>query len=293
MQLHKRAEWWTGYAMLLPYMAFFVLFMLYPAMHGFRISLFEWSLIGDKTYVGFDNYKELLRDAQFRDSLLHTFRFVLMSVPALTAFGLVLALVAHGLRKGRTVFRSVVFFPVILSVSVVSSVWVVLLQPYTGTVNSFLHRLGLGQELFWLSDPNMAWLSILIATLWWTVGVNFILFLAGLQDIPDSLYEAARIDGANGWDAFRHVTLPSLTRVSLLVLMLQTIASFKIFGQNLLITGGGPAGSTQTTVLYIYEKAFSRQEFGYASAASFILLVIILLFSLVQMIFLREREGGR
>jgi len=286
-----KREWISGWIMVLPYFLFFLVFSLYPIVQGFQLSLHKWSLFGDNTFVGFKNYLDLLQDPKFLRFLGLTLGFAAVSVPLFTAAGLLLALLVNGLRRAKTFFRSVLFYPYILSVSVISSIWVVLLQPYTGEFSRLIKWLGVETEVFWLTDPKLAWVSLLMATLWWTIGFNFVLFLAALQDIPDTLYEAAKMDGANRWQLFRHITLPSLSRVTVLVVILQTIASLKLFGQSYLITGGGPAEATRTLIFYIYDKGFTEYELGYASAIGFYVLLLIGMISLIQFKLL-NRKGG-
>ncbi|MCZ8520763.1 MULTISPECIES: carbohydrate ABC transporter permease [Paenibacillus] len=280
---------WTGFFMVVPYLLFFSAFSLLPILYGFRISFYEWTLIGERKFVGLHNYASLFTDEEFLSNTWHTVMFAMVSVPLLSALGLFLALLANGLVRGQTLFRAAVFLPMLLSVSVISSIWVIFLQPYTGLISQVLGRLGASEEIYWLSDPVLAWVSIILSTLWWTVGFVFILYLAGLQDIPATHYEAAKMEGASRLESFRYITFPSLSRVTVLVVVLQTISSFKIFGQSKLITQGGPAGSTKTMVFSIYEKGFQYFELGYASAISFVLLLIILLISMLQFTLLRER----
>jgi multiple sugar transport system permease protein len=156
-------------------------------------------------------------------------------------------------------------------------------------MNAILHRIGVVQEIFWLSNANLAWISILIATVWWTVGFNMVLFLAGLQEIPEDLYEAASIDGANKRQQFRYITLPSLRGVIALIMVLQSIASFKLFGQPWLMTQGGPGTATRTLVQYIYETGFRGNDMGQASAMSYVLFVIMIVFAVIQFKFLSNR----
>lgn len=284
--------WITGILMILPYTIFFALFSLFPILYGLRISFYDWSLLGDKVFVGFENYTNLIQDEEFRSNLLHTIVFTLISVPLVSGIGLLLAILVHGIRRGQSFFRISVFMPYVLSVSVISSIWVIFLQPYTGLFNQILRGLGLiHEEIFWLSQPTLAWAAIIMSTVWWTVGFVFILFLAGLQDIPASFYEAGQIEGANRWQTFWYITLPSLSRITILVIVLQTIASFKIFGQSKLITGGGPAGATKTVVFSIYENGFQTFQMGYASAIAFVLMLVILVISLVQTFVLRRFES--
>lgn len=283
-------EQWLAYMFLLPYLVFYGWFMVYPIFKGFIMSLNEWSIGATPKFVGLKNYAVMLRDNNFWEALGHTVLFVFLSTPSLVVVGLLLALIVNAGLKGTTFLRSAFFLPHILSISVISSIWVFVLQPYTGLLNSILHKLGVVREIFWLSDVNLAWLSILIATIWWTVGFNMVLFLAGLQEIPDDWYEAASIDGANRWHSFRYITLPSLRGVILLIVLLQSIASFKLFGQPWLMTQGGPGTATRTLVQYIYETGFRRNQMGLASAMSYVLFLVVILFAFIQFKVLSTRD---
>lgn len=275
---------------LAPYLLFYLWFMLYPIIKGFIISLYQWTIGNERTYVGLGNYQAIFKDGFFWEALGNTVYFVVISTPALVIAGILLALIVNSRLKGTGFLRSAFFLPHILSISVISSIWVFVLQPYTGLMNSVLKTLGVTQEIFWLDSPSLAWLSILLATIWWTVGFNMVLFLAGLQEIPDDLYEAARIDGANSWHCFRYITLPSLKGVILLVVVLQSIASFKLFGQSYLMTNGGPGTSTRTLVQYIYETGFRTNEMGLASAMSYVLFLVMVLFAIIQFKFMAKKD---
>lgn len=279
-----------AWVFLAPYLLFYSIFMLYPIVKGFIVSLYEWTIGNERTFVGLGNYKAMFQDSFFWESLGNTLYFVVISTPTLVVVGILLALLVNAKLIGTGFLRSAFFLPHILSISVISSIWVFVLQPYTGLLNSVLKSIGVGTEVFWLSSPNLAWFSILLATIWWTVGFNMILFLAGLQEIPDDLYEAARIDGASSWHCFRYITLPSLKGVILLVVVLQSIASFKLFGQSYLMTNGGPGTATRTLVQYIYEKGFRANEMGLASAMSYVLFLVMILFALVQFKFLSKKD---
>ncbi|MDP4098203.1 sugar ABC transporter permease [Paenibacillus sp. P96] len=286
-----RQGWGTGLAMVLPYTLFFLIFSLLPILFGLRISFYDWSLLEDKTFIGMENYANLLRDEEFRSNLLHTVLFTLISVPLISGAGLLAAVLVHQVRRGQSLLRVSVFMPYVLSVSVISSIWVIFLQPYSGLLNQVLKALHIiNADIYWISEPRLAWVSIIMATLWWTVGFVFVLFLAGLQDIPSSYYEASQLEGASRWQTFRYITFPSLSKITVLVIVLQTIASFKIFGQSKLITGGGPAGATKTVVFSIYENGFQTFEMGYASAIAFVLMIVILVISLLQTVLLRRLD---
>jgi multiple sugar transport system permease protein len=284
----------AAYALLLPFLAFYVTFMLVPLGLGMFVSLYNWSFTGNKLFVGLDNYKDLFTDSAFWASLWHTFYFVIISTPSLAAMGLILALLVNLKLKGSWLFQTIYFLPSLLSIAVVAAVWSIMFQPYTGLINAGLHYLGVEEEIFWLTDPGYAWYSILTGTVWWTVGFNMILFLAGLQEIPKDLYEAASLDGADPKQQLWYVTLPMLRRVAVLVTMLQVIASFKVFGQVWLMTKGGPGNATRTVVQYIYETGFRQQNMGLASAMSYVLMIVTLLIVMLQFKLMNEREkaGG-
>lgn len=279
-----------AYLFLAPFLIVYSLFMLYPIIKGFIISLHDWTLGMDSTFVGFQNYITMFKDSYFWEALGNTILFVLISTPALIFVGLGIALLVNAGLKGTTFLRSVFFLPYVLSISVIASIWVFILQPYTGLLNTFLHKMGITKEIFWLGDENLAWVSILLATIWWTVGFNMVLFLAGLQEIPDEYYEAAKMDGANSWKQFISITLPSLKGVMLLTVVLQTINSFKLFGQPYLMTNGGPGTETRALVQYIYEKGFIEQQMGVASSMSYVLFAITIVFAFIQFKFFQNKD---
>jgi multiple sugar transport system permease protein len=279
-----------AYLFLAPFLIVYSLFMLYPIIKGFIISLHDWTLGMDSTFVGVQNYITMFKDSYFWEALGNTILFVLISTPALIFVGLGIALLVNAGLKGTTFLRSVFFLPYVLSISVIASIWVFILQPYTGLLNTFLHKMGTVEEIFWLGDENLAWVSILLATIWWTVGFNMVLFLAGLQEIPDEYYEAAKMDGANSWKQFISITLPSLKGVMLLTVVLQTINSFKLFGQPYLMTNGGPGTETRALVQYIYEKGFIEQQMGVASSMSYVLFAITIVFAFIQFKFFQNKD---
>lgn len=270
------------YILLLPFMFIYSVFTLFPVGKGLLVSFFDWKILGDKTFIGLQNYIKVLNDPIFYSSLGHTLLFVILSTPVIVIVGFILALIVHQPIKGQVIFRLIFFMPMVLAVSVVASVWQAVLGSYSGMVNSILKLIGVQKEILWLGDPVLAWTSIIVITLWWTVGFNMVIYLAGLQDIPEELYEAAKIDGASPWDRLKYITIPSLKRVTLLVTFLQIIASFKIFSQVYLVTQGGPAGSTRTIIQYIYEEGFQKYQFGTASAMSYLFFIVLLIWSFIQ-----------
>ncbi|SDM43892.1 carbohydrate ABC transporter permease [Sediminibacillus halophilus] len=268
---------------LLPFFVAYLIFTILPIFKGLEMSLFDWTLVRKMEFVGLENYKEMLGDPHFWRTLWNTTLFVILTTPTMVALALGLALLANIKTKLQTFFRSSFFLPSILSVAVISFLAIFMLQPYSGFVNTILHSIGIEAEPFWMADKVLAWVSIVVVTLWWTVGFNMVLFLAGLQDIPDSLYEASEIDGASRWDQFRHITLPQLVPIGRVILLLQILASYKVFAQILLITGGGPGGATRPLIQYIYEVGFRQNNLGYAATMSYALFFILLILSIIQL----------
>lgn len=275
---------------LMPFLVLYGIFMIYPVISGFITSFTTGEFGIESKFNGVANYIYMFHDKYFWQSLGNTIYFVIISTPAVVIFGLIFALIVDSKIKGTTFLRTTFFIPFMLSISVMASIWKFILQPYTGLLNGILHQLGIVNEIYWLGSSSLAWFSILIATLWWTVGFNMILFLAGLQEIDESIYEAASIDGANSWMKFWCITLPSLKGVIILVVLLQSVASFKLFGQPWLLTGGGPGTATRPIVQYIYETAFRRWDSGYASSMSYILFVVMGIFSFIQFKVMGKKE---
>ncbi len=273
-----------GYLFLAPFLIIYLIFLIFPVFRGIYISLHRWDLLSGKLRsVGFSNYERMFNnDDLFWTSTWHTIQFVLFSTPALILLGLLLAVALNRRKPGMTLFRTLFFAPYVLSISVITLIWFMVFNPNRGILASFMELFGF-EPLAWLTTPGLAMAAIIITTIWWTLGFNIILFLAGLQDIPASVYEAARLDGANDWTLFWRITVPLLRRTILLVGILQIIASFQIFGQVYLMTGGGPANSTRVLVQHIYEQGFQSFRLGYSSAMSMFLFAIMLVISLVQL----------
>ncbi len=220
-------------------------------------------------------------DPRFWTSLRNTLAFTVISTPLLVAVGLVMALALNTARRGNGLYRAAFFLPYVLPVSAVTLIWGYLLNPDRGLVASALGLVGLDGVGF-LSDPDLAMPAVIVTTLWWSVGFNLVLFLAGLQDIDPRLHEAAALDGAGALQRFRHITIPGLTHVMVLVAVSQVIASFQIFGQVQLMTGGGPGTATRVVIQHIYQAGFQDYELGYAAAVSVFLFVVMAAVSFVQ-----------
>ncbi|HJP69826.1 MAG TPA: sugar ABC transporter permease [Sphingomicrobium sp.] len=272
---------WRGLLFVAPFIALYSLILIFPLLRGLWLSLNEVDLFGAGHFVGFANYIELLHDPVFGTSLVNTFEVTLMIVPALTIISLLLALALNRGGKGAALLRGIFFASAVLSVTIVTLVWRFVLAPDAGLLGDLWTWLG-WQPLPFLSDVHLVLPALAITTIWWSVGFPMLLFLAGLQQIPSDMYEAAQLDNASSWTTFWRITLPSLRRTFILVVMLQTAAQLQLFGQSQLLTAGGPSGASRTAVLFIFESAFGRWELGYASASAEVLFLIILVVTLTQ-----------
>ena len=284
---------WSGLVFVLPFLAAYLIILIYPLLNGIALSFQQVGLFGDGRFVGLDNYIRLLSDGSFLRSVLNTFILALMIVPLLTVLSLALALALNRATRGAAIFRGVFFSSSVLSVTIVTLIWRFVLAPDAGLLGETAQALG-AEPIPFLSHPTWSLWALAITTIWWSIGLPMMLFLAGLQQIPGDIYEAAALDRASRWTTLLRVTLPSLKRTVVLVIMLQTAAQLQIFGQAQLLTGGGPGGATRTMVLFIFEAAFARWELGYATAAAEILFLLIVLLTLTQYVTtMRGSEGER
>ena len=272
-----------AYAFMAPYLVLFILFLLLPAIVGVYASFTKWGIIGDPQWVGLRNYDKLINSELFIESLQNTLYFVILAAIPLIVLGFLLALLVHQKLRFRNIARAIVFLPHVVSVAAVGIIFQWILERSSGLLNYYLGVLGVNPPINWLGEPESAMPAIAITTIWWTVNGNMIIYLAGLQDIPETLYESARIDGANGWQLTRHITIPMLLPISAFVIPLTVIACWRVFGQVFVMTRGGPQGATFTVAQFIYETAFVRFNMGLASAAGVILMLITLGFTVVQL----------
>lgn len=281
----------TGYWFLAPYLFFFGLFLIWPIIYGLWMSLTNRSLVTDRSQtVGLSNYAEALTDPQMWSSLGNTLFFTVISSVPLVLVSFVMAYLVYTGLKGQWLWRLTFFAPFLLPVSVVTAIWAFLFTNDFGLVNGVLDRLGFSQ-VGWLSDEHVAMWSIALVTLWWTVGFNFLLYLSALQNIPDHLYEAAQLDGAGSWRRLFSITLPMMKSTTGLIILLQALASLKVFDQIFLLTQGGPNGATRSILQYIYDSGFIGYRLGYASATSYIFFALIVLVSLAQMWFAKRKDS--
>lgn len=287
----SRLAGFVPWLFLAPYLAVFLGFFLLPALWSAVMSLTDWKIVGTPRFVGLRNYARLFSDPLFFTALKNTLVYTAVIVPVMALLGLGLALLLNQPLRGRVLTRTAVFASYVAMVSVVGIIWRWVLDPTgAGIVNYYLGWLGIG-PLPWLAAPETAMVSIIIATMWWTAGYNMVLYLAGLQDIPESLREAVRIDGAGAWQEFWHLTLPMLRPVTFFVVVMSIAKSFQIFGQVYVMTQGGPSNSTLTIVNYLYVVGFTWFEMGYAAAIAYALFALLLTVTLVQFRMV-AREGG-
>lgn len=286
----------TPYLFLAPYLVLFGLFVVGPAIFGVWMSLHDWDFqLPGKPWVGLQNYKDLFDPLSttaepFWHGMRATAIFTVASVPFLVTLPLGLAVLLNRRFPGRTFFRAVYFAPYVLGVAVVGLMFRYILDTSFGILNAFLGLFGV-PEIGWTNDQPWAWVALVGMTVWWTIGFNAVIYLAGLQDIPVEQYEAAALDGAGGWQQFTNVTLPGLRPVFTFVVTITILASANMFGQSVLVTQGGPGDSTRTALMVIADTGLSQFRMGQATAMSYLLAVCLAVVSLINFALLRERKS--
>lgn len=272
----------AGWAFVAPFLVFFVAFMIWPMIHGFYLSFTDISLTGaGGNLVGLANYSEAFADGDMWRSLGNTAWFTLLSTLPLVVIALVMAVLVEQGLPGQWLWRLSFFMPYLLASTVVSQIWVWIFNPQLGIANAVLNLFGL-EGVAWLQEPQTAMIGVVIATVWWTIGFNFLLYLAAIQNIPAQQYEAAAIDGAGKLRQFWSITMPQLLPTTFLIVMLQVLASLKLFDQVYQMTGGGPGGATRSILQYVYEVGFTGYRFGYSAAISYVFFAIIIIVSVIQ-----------
>lgn len=286
----------TPYLFMAPYLLLFLFFIVIPAVYGIWISLHNWDyLLPGKPFVGLENYVDLFRSGStisrpFWNSMEATGKFTLYSVPLLIVIPLLVALMLNQQFPGRSFFRAVYFAPYVLGVAVIGVLWRYLLDPNVGLVNYYLGVLGIENNIPWTTALPWAWISLVGVTVWWTLGFNAVIYLAGLQDIDPALYDAAKVDGANAWQRFLNITLPGLRPVLLFVVTITILASANMFGQAYIITQGAPGNETRTAIMYIAEEGLRQFNMGAAAAMSYVLALVLLLISVANFAIFRYKE---
>ena len=295
----------AGFFFALPHLLLFATFVLGPVLYGFYISLHRWHVLSEKhPFVGVSNYGAALSDDIFWVALRNTIYFVILVVPAGNLVSLLLALGLYGVKRFRTFYTVAFYLPVVISIAVVAVLWRWLYNTEIGLLNLYILAIvdglrGLGlplapyQPIPWLSNPSFVMPSIALMSIWWGSGGNMVLYLAGLNNIPDDYYEAAVIDGANAWQRFWFITWPLLKPTTLFCLVFSVLGAFQIFGQTyvLFAPGSGPARSGLTLALYMYQQGFNQYEIGYGAAIAYLLFAIVLLLTFIQFRLLSDREG--
>jgi multiple sugar transport system permease protein len=285
----------VGYLFIAPYLLAFVLFMVVPAIAGLYVSLTNWGGLNVARFIGLANYAEALNSSIFWYTVRNTVYYTVLFVPLVTVLGLAAAVFVHQRFPGYTLARAAFYSPYVMAVTVTGLMWLWLLNQNWGVVNYYLGYVHPYFHSFrppWLIDADWAMPSIVIATVWWLVGYQMVILLAGLQEIPDQLYEAAKIDGGSPIQNFWYITLPMLGPSLTFVLVTNVIGSLRVFGQMFLMTGGGPAGATSSVVLLIYQSAFQNFRLGYSAAISYLLFLGILAVTIVQLRLLRANQGA-
>ncbi len=283
----------TGWAFAAPFVILFGIFLAFPILASFLLSFTSFGLRDLANPVGaslngLKNYLDLFGDAKFWTALLNTFYFVVVGVPLTLAFGLLIATaLSRGVTRFRTAFRVGYYLPVITSIVAIAVVWRFLLNPDVGLINMLIGGLGITGPA-WLADPLFAMPSIIAMAVWRNLGFAMIVFLAGLQAIPSTLYEAAAIDGAGRWQAFRYVTVPMLRPTILFMTVITTIGYLQLFEEPFVMTGGGPLDATLSVTMYMYQQGFTFFHQGYASAIAYVLFVIVAFVAFLQFKFLRS-----
>ena len=279
-----------NYLFILPHFIFFAVFLLYPIFRGLQISLFDWKImLKDQKFVAMANYEALLKDKVFWEVLGNTFEFMIWTVIINVGLALV---VASGLKHrflGRDFLRVLFYAPGILSVSVIGIIGIRIWEPQLGIINYYVATVLGGPRIYWISDPKLIIPVLSVTTIWWTFGFPMLVFIAGLNNIPESLYEAAKIDGAGVLRSFRHITIPLIMPTMLFVVVTQFIAHMQVFAQPYIMTGGGPGNASRSVVQYLYETAWKYFRYGYASAISVALALVMVVITITLFSVMRNR----
>ncbi len=295
LSTYRRKESQLAWLFSTPAILLLLFFLIVPFVWAIWMSFTNMRLIPNPNlpteFVGFRNYIRLFSDDVFIKAILNNFYFVVVVVPLQTAFALGLAMLINQELKGMNVYRTIYFSPVVTSMTVVSIVWTLLYNPGEGLINAFLQTISFGAlgPYNWLTDTKLVFPAIMLMSIWQGVGFQMVIFLAGLQEIPASLYEAAQVDGASGWQQFVNITLPQLRNTTIFVVISTTILAFKLFDQVKVMTNGGPQNASMTTMLYAIETGWGRLKVGYASAITVVFFIIVLIISVAQRFLTREK----
>lgn len=275
------------YLYIFPYFLVFILFLVVPGVAGMVIGLFDWQVVGERTFIGLGNFVELVSDPVFIAAVKNTLFYAAMYVPVFIVVGLLLALLLNIDFKARGLMRGIIYAPYIFMIPAIGVIWRWFLDTNYGVLNYYLKVIGL-PSVRWLTDTRIALKSIVMVISWETVGYSMVIYLAGLQEIPKELYEAALVDGASAWHRFWRITLPQLRPTTFFLFVIGVIGALKTFGQPFMMTAGGPVDSTMTVVMSLYFNGFQYFRMGYAAAISAVLFIGIFAFTLLQFRILRQ-----
>jgi multiple sugar transport system permease protein len=276
----------AGYLFVAPAMAIFFVFTLLPVAYTAYLSFTNYDVFTRADWIGLRNYQDVFEDELFWRALENTAVYTLFSIPISMAIGLSLAVLLNRKLRGLGFYRTAFYMPVVTSMVAISMIWIQLFDPLYGVVSNALEGIGI-RGIDWLGDPNLAMPSVVAVSVWKTIGWNMLIYLAGLQGIPEYLKEAASIDGANRWQTFWRIILPLLKPTTFFIFVTSLIGAFQVFDIVYVMTGGGPANATLTLVQYIYNNAFKALDMGFAAAASFVLFGIIMGVTLLSMRYTR------
>ena len=279
---------WVGYFFISIFGIPFLLFNIFPILFGAYISFNEWGIFGEPDWIGLENYINLFADKYAYIAFKNVVLYALIIVPSVTILGFFAALFVNNGWVLSGLSRTFFFSPYAVAASVVGLIWVWLLDTQYGLINKYLNFLGI-ENIPWLTSTNWVLIGVSITSIWWDLGLAFILFLAGLQDIPKDLIDSSKTDGANPLQRLIYVVVPYMRPVISMVITLQLIATLRIFSQILVMTSGGPAGASSSPIFYIYTTAIENQLFGYSSAVSVVLFLFILTLTVLMRFAIRER----
>ena len=282
---------WSAYLFLAPGMLLFSIFTLFALAFTIYLTFHEWEIISpDKPYVGLQNYKDMIHDEKFRHGVINTFYFAGAVVPLQMLFGLGIALLLNTGLRGRVVLRTLYYLPCVTPFVVSAIVWKWFYNGDFGIFNFYLLKTGLiDAPLSFLSDENLAMPSVIVMSIWGGIGFTMVVYLAGLQAIPEELYEAAKVDGAGPWARLRHITIPMLRPTTLFLAVVGIIFAFQQFTQIFVMTHGGPVDKTTTMLYYVYQAAFVYYDMGYASTLAFALFLMLVVFTVLQLRYYRKQ----
>ncbi|MEC8048120.1 MAG: sugar ABC transporter permease [Chloroflexota bacterium] len=271
----------AGFYFVLPTLIIYGIFLIYPMITAFHYSFFKWNLLSEKKYVGLSNFAKMINDKRFWNSYITTFHFTLISIVLIIILSFILALILEKSFKFKNIFQSAIFIPVILTMVSIAVVWQFMFQS-TGILSNLFIDL-FGTKVKWLTSTKIAPYSMILVNVWKMTGYYMIIFIAGLLNVPNTFYEAARVDGANYFERLIYITLPQMKNTFILVFVSGVIFSFAAFPQQYVMTEGGPGRSTEVLALLIYKQAFEFTKFGYSSSISVAFFASLLLFSIIQL----------